>query len=154
MEKDVGLWPRPNLHCAFCPQLRPNFRGAFHLLAVKDTGETTISSTGNTVLTVSQKCMWLVLMCHVLWRMHAPDAGALRCASGMYSRNAMVTRLEYVLLREYVLLGGGSQGYSQGYGAPAAGGVSQTIVVEVPNDKVGLVIGKAGSTIKELEQRV
>ncbi len=26
-------------------------------------------------------------------------------------------------------------------------------MVEVPNDKVGLVIGKAGSTIKELEQR-
>ena len=63
-------------------------------------------------------------MYHVWWRMHAPDAGALRCASGMYSRNVMVTRLEYVLLREYVLLGGGTQGYSQGYGAPVAGGVS------------------------------
>jgi far upstream element-binding protein len=28
-----------------------------------------------------------------------------------------------------------------------------TLVVEVPNDKVGLVIGRAGATIKELEQR-
>ena len=35
----------------------------------------------------------------------------------------------------------------------AAGGSSSTIVIEVPNDKVGLVIGKAGATIKELEQR-
>ncbi len=29
----------------------------------------------------------------------------------------------------------------------------QTIVLEVPNDKVGLVIGKTDSTIKEMEQR-
>ena len=29
----------------------------------------------------------------------------------------------------------------------------QTMVIEVPNDKVGLLIGKAGSAIKELEQR-
>ena len=50
-----------------------------------------------------------------------------------------------------------------GYGAPqavpgmvpgaAGGGDIQTIVIEVPNDKVGLVIGKAGCTIKELEMR-
>ena len=28
-----------------------------------------------------------------------------------------------------------------------------SVVIEVPNDKVGLVIGKGGSTIKELESR-
>eukprot|EP00960_Hanusia_phi_P050293 760128-Hanusia_phi.AAC.4 len=32
-------------------------------------------------------------------------------------------------------------------------GMTQTVVVEVPNDKVGLVIGKGGCTIKELQQR-
>ena len=40
---------------------------------------------------------------------------------------------------------------------PTSAGMSaagvQSIVIEVPNDKVGLVIGKGGCTIKELEQR-
>ena len=55
----------------------------------------------------------------------------------------------------FACCGAGQQaGYGAGYGAaPGAGGESSTIVVEVPNDKVGLVIGKAGSTIKELEGR-
>ena len=46
----------------------------------------------------------------------------------------------------------GQAGYA-GYGAAAPAGPSISVVIEVPNDKVGLVIGRAGCTIKELEQR-
>jgi predicted PilT family ATPase len=35
----------------------------------------------------------------------------------------------------------------------AQGWEQQTLVLEVPNDKVGRVIGRAGNTIKELEQK-
>ena len=51
--------------------------------------------------------------------------------------------------------GAGQAGYGgAGYGGGgASAGATSSIVIEVPNDKVGLVIGKAGMTIKELEQR-
>jgi len=48
---------------------------------------------------------------------------------------------------------GAAYGQYGGYGQGGYGGEVSSIVVEVPNDKVGLVIGKGGGTIKELEGR-
>jgi len=51
----------------------------------------------------------------------------------------------------------GAQQHADGAAAYAAGQAAPTdyitLVIEVPNDKVGLVIGRAGCTIKELETR-